>query len=76
MSTDTINQAVQATNAIDDILTEARLDLCARSYNAHGAFIHPALVKDNIERAMRRLAEAVKGIEETHWPSEAEYRKV
>lgn len=76
MSTPVINQAVQATEAIDDILTEARLDLAVRAYNGHGAYRRPAVVKECIERAMRRLAEAAKGIDETHWPTEAEYMEV
>lgn len=76
MSTDIINQAVQATNAIDDILVEVRLDISVRSYNAHGVYMRPSYVKECNLRAIRRLFEANKAIDETHWPTEAEYREV
>lgn len=36
MSLDKINRAVEATHAIDDLLTEARLDLSIRSYGPFG----------------------------------------
>ena len=76
MSLDIIAQAVIATHAIDDILTEARLDISVRSYDAYGAYLRPALVKESIERARRRLTEAIQSIEATQWPTAAHYEEV
>lgn len=80
MSTDlainTLHEAWRATHRIDDLITQARLSIYDQALNLHGIYRHPSYVKECNERAIRLLMEANKAIDETHWPSEAEYREV
>lgn len=72
----TLQTAWSATMHIDSLITEARLSIYDQALNLHGIYRHPSYVKECNERAIRLLMEANKAIDETHWPSEAEYREV
>ena len=76
MSTDIINQAWRATATADDGIIEACLDIRDHSHNRFGIYSHPARVLESLDRGIRRLMKIKKLIEDTHWPTEAEYREV